>query len=304
MSFASQAVAKSALSYRQGVLLVLLAGACWSSMGIGIKLMTQANVWQILFYRSVALAPFLLVIIALRSRGRPLETIRNVGIAGVLGGFGLVFAFAGGIFAIQTTTVANAMFLFAAAPFFAALLGRFLLGESVRMATWIAMVVAGVGIAIMVAEGISLGRAQGNIAALLAAFGFASFAVALRWKKLEDMMPAVFLGGVFSIAVAGVACMWGGYGFAVPARDLLIALALGVFQVGAGLTIFTIGSKSVPAAELALLSMSEVVLAPIWVWIFLGETVGIYTLTGGAIVMAAIAGNAVSGLRRRPPPVM
>ncbi len=291
-------------AYRRGVVLVLLAGVCWSTMGLGIRAMEVAEVWQILFYRSCAMAPFLLVIIALRSRGRPLATIAKAGAAGAVGGAGLVFAFAGGIYAIQATTVANAMFLFAAAPFLAALLGRVLLRESVRRATWIAMAVAAAGIAIMVAEGVSLGHLDGNVAALLSALGFAVFTIALRWKKLDDMLPAVFLAGIFAILTAAGIIMAGDGSFAVPTHDILVAMAMGVFQLGAGLTLYTFGSKAVPAAELALLAMTEVLLGPFWVWLFLGETAGAYTLLGGAILMFAIVGNAVTGLRRKPTPVM
>ena len=87
-------------------------------------------------------------------------------------------------------------------------------------------------------------------------------------------------------------------------QDTSIALSMGIFQVGAGLAVFTIGSKVVPAAELTLLSMTEVLLGPLWVWYFLGETVGFYTLLGGGILMSAIAGNALSGVRRKPVPVL
>jgi drug/metabolite transporter (DMT)-like permease len=216
----------------------------------------------------------------------------------------LVFAFAGGIYAIQTTTVANAMFLFASAPFFVALFGRLLLGERVRTATWVAMLAASLGITIMVAEGISAGHAAGNFAAIVSAFGFASFTIALRWRKLDDMLPSIMLSGVFAVAVAGTICWASGYTLAIPPHDVYIALAMGVLQLGVGLFVYTIGSKSVPAVELALLSMTEVLLGPLWVWIFLGETAGTFTLLGGAVLMAAIAGNAVSGLRRKPMPVM
>jgi drug/metabolite transporter (DMT)-like permease len=300
----SPAAASAALSYSRGVLLVLLAGACWSSMGLGIRFIEVANVWQIVFYRSCALTPFLFAIIAIRSGGKPLPVIRKAGPAAVIGGLALVVAFTGGIYAIQTTTVANAMFLFATAPFMAALLGWLVLGERVRPATLIAAAVALVGIVMMVVEGISLGFMRGNIAAFVSAFGFAVFTIALRWGKLEDMLPTVFLSGIFAILVAGAVCLSAGYTLAIPARDISIALSLGVFQVGAGLVCFTIGSKVVPAAELALLSMTEVVLGPLWVWLFLGETAGGYTLAGGAILMVAIAGNAISGLRRKPTPVM
>jgi len=292
------------ISYLTGVLLVLMAGVFWSSMGLGVRLIEQANVWQILFYRSIALAAFLFFIIGVRSGFRPLRAIRSAGIAGAIGGFGLVFAFAGGIYAIQTTTVANAMFLFASAPFLAAVAGRIVLREAVRRATWIAMLFAIAGIAVMVLNGLAAGRLAGNLSALLSATGFAVFTIALRWGRLEDMLPAVFLAGIFALVISALVCGVHGYGFSLPRNDILIAAGMGVFQVGMGLVVYTIGSRVVPAGELALLSMTEVLLGPLWVWIFVGETVSLYTLLGGAILMAAIAGNAISGLRRKPVPVM
>ena len=292
------------LSYFNGVLLVLLAGVFWSTMGLGVRLIENANVWQILFYRSFSLASFLFILISFRSGFKPVVAIKRAGIAGVIGGLSLVVAFAGGIYAIQTTTVANAMFLFASAPFFAAFLGWIVLHESVRKSTWIAATVASIGIIIMVIDGISVGHMAGNASALLSALGFAVFTIALRWKKLEDMLPAVFLAGVFAIVISGVICEANGYAFKLSINDVSIAFALGVFQVGAGLAIYTIGSKVVPAAELALLSMTEVLLGPLWVWIFLGESASIYTLIGGFILLLAIAGNALTGLRRKPIPVI
>lgn len=290
--------------YLGGVALVLLAGVFWSSMGLAIRLIEAADVWQILFYRSIALAAFLFCIISYRSGYQPLRAIRSAGFAGAIGGAGLVFAFAGGIYAIQTTTVANAMLLFAAAPFVAAVAGWMVLGESVRRATWIAMLFAAVGIAIMVINGFASGRMVGNLSALLSACGFATFTIALRWGKLEDMLPAVFLGGVFAIATALLVCSLNGSGLDVPRNDMLISLSMGVFQVGLGLVVFTIGSRVVPAAELALLCMTEVLLGPLWVWIFIGETASFYTLLGGAILMLALVGNALTGLRRKPVPVI
>ena len=292
------------LTYFNGVLLVLLAGVFWSSMGLGVRNIEYANVWQILFYRSFSLSLFLFVLITFRSGMKPIRTIRRAGLAGIIGGCSLVMAFAGGIYAIQTTTVANAMFLFASAPFFAAILGWIILRESVRRATWIATALGTVGIAIMVIDGISVGHVIGNISALLSALGFAIFTIALRWGKLGDMLPAVFLAGIFAIIVSGILCVLNNYEFLLSTNDALIALSMGVFQVGAGLAIYTIGSKVVPAAELALLSMTEVLLGPFWVWLFLGETASVYTLIGGVILLLAIAGNALTGIRRKPVPVL
>ena len=214
-------------NYRSGVLLVLAAGICWSPMGLGIRHIEVANVWQILFFRSLALTTLLLLVLTLRARGNPFPIIQRAGLAGGIGGISLVFAFSGGILAIQTTSVANAMFLFAAAPFFAAILGWLLLNEKVRKATWISMVTALVGIFIMVWEGILLSRIIGNVAALISALGFAFFTITLRWKKFEDMLPSVFLGGFFAIIIAGALCQIKGYGLDVPNRDIWIALVLG-----------------------------------------------------------------------------
>ncbi len=291
------------ISQRTGVFFVLAAGVLWSTVGLGIRLIEDAVVWQILFYRSVSLSAFLFLVIWLRSRENPLKLAVRAGLPAAIGGLALVAAYAGGIFAIQTTSVANAMLLFASAPFMTAILGWIVLREVVRPATWIATCVAMAGIAVMVtgqSDGSSL---IGSLAALGSAFGFAIFTVALRWGKSGEMLPAVFLSGAFAIIITGIICLGIGAPLVLSLNDGGIAMGMGVFQVGAGLILYTLGSKTVPAAELTLLSLAEVLLGPLWVWLFLGETVTAYTLIGGAILLAAIAGNALSGTRRKPPPV-
>ncbi|MEM7424723.1 MAG: DMT family transporter [Pseudomonadota bacterium] len=299
----ASAAALPAIDYRRGLLCVVAAGTLWSTVGLGIRLIENAAVWQILLYRSCSLTPFLFMVLWFRSGGHPLARVRRAGWPAVIGGLALVAAYAGGIIALQTTTVANAMLLFASAPFFTAGLGWLVLGESVRRATAIAILIAILGIGIMVSQDFSAGALVGNLAALGSALGFAVFTVALRWRKSEDMMPSVFLSGIFAIVITGSICAMRGLPFVLTANDAAIALMMGVFQVGAGLVLYTIGSKTVPAAELALLSLAEVVLGPLWVWMFLGETAGLYTLIGGAVLLAAIAGNALSGLRRKPPAI-
>ncbi len=293
-----------AMKYTSGVALVLLAGAFWSTMGLAIRYIETANVWQILFYRSIALAVFLLLLICFTGRKSFLIVLFNTGLGGVVGGFGLVMAFAGGIFAVQNTTVANAMFLFAAAPFFAAFLGSALLGELVRKGTWIGMGLAIIGILVMVWGGIEAGQLYGNLSGILSALGFAIFTVALRWKRQEDMLPTVFFGGVFSAIISGIVCLFYQYSVNILLNDILIALSMGVFQVGVGLALYTIGSRVIPAAELALLSMTEVLLGPLWVWVVLGEKGGVFTLIGGAILLTGVVSNAVSGIRRKPVPTV
>ena len=107
------------LSYRGGLLLVLLAGTCWSTVGLVVRLMEDAGVWQILFFRSISLSLFLLVLIAVQSGGQPLKAYRASGRSGLCGGLALVLAFCGSIIALVNTSIANAMLLFATAPFFA-----------------------------------------------------------------------------------------------------------------------------------------------------------------------------------------
>ncbi len=290
-------------SHTQGLFFVFCAGVLWSTIGLGIRLIESAVVWQILFYRSISLTAFLFIVILLRTRKNPFRLVFQAGFPAVVAGLALVAAYSGGIYAIQATSVANAMLLFAAAPFFAALLGWAILREPVRRATRIAILVAIAGIAIMVADKSSGGALGGNLAALGSALGFAVFTVALRWRKSGEMLPAVFLSGIFAIVIMAVICRNLGLTFVLSANDATIAAGMGVFQVGAGLVLYTLGSKTVPAAELVLLSMAEVLLGPLWVWLFLGETASINTMIGGLVLLSAIAGNAISGARRKPPPI-
>lgn len=283
-----------------GILLVLMAGVLWSFMGLAIRNIDTASTWAILFWRSAGMIPVLLAVIAWRSGGHPLKRFQGVGLAGVVGGFSLVLAFAGAIYAIQSTTVANAVFLFSASPFLAALLGWLILREPVHRATWLAIAVAGVGMFIMVREGLAAGALAGNVAALLSAMGFAIFTVTLRFGKLADMMPAVVLGSVFSVIVAAIVLVQQGQPVLVSAHDIAIALALGGGIVASGMALYTLGSRVIPAAELTLLSLIEVMLAPIWVWLVLDETATLGTFVGGAILLSAVVFNAIISASRQP----
>lgn len=213
-------------------------------------------------------------------------------------------AYSGGIHAIQSTTVANAVFLFAVAPYFTAILAWVLLAEPVRKATWIALTVAAFGLAIMVREGLAAGALAGNAAAAGSALGFAIVTVSLRWGKRDDMLPAVLISALLAILLLFFLCLALDWSPVLSPWDVGVTASMGVFQRGLGLTPYTIGSKAIPAAELTLLSMTEVMLGPFWVWLIPGETASGWTFSGGSILLAAIAGNAVSGLRHRPPAIM
>jgi drug/metabolite transporter (DMT)-like permease len=286
-------------TYRRGIFLVLLGSLCSSWIGLGVRMMESATAWQLLVYRSIGLVVFLLVVISLRNRGRISQAFRDAGPASWVGGLGLAAAFSGGIVAMDYASVANAMFLLAGAPFLAAIMGMVVLKEPVRPATWIAIASAMAGIFIMVGAGVSFGSIWGNLAGLCGAVGLAVFITALRWGHMSDMLPLNVIAGLFGLALACAVCFLSGDGIAVSANDLFVALSMGAFQLGLALVFITLGSRSVPAAELSLLTMAEIVLAPLWVFLVFGETAGTLTLIGGGLVLCAIAGDALTGLRER-----
>lgn len=285
------------MRYATGVALCLAAGTIWSLMGLGLRQIEEASVWQILFWRSVGMIPVLLGFMWWTSRGHPIAALGAVGGAGVAGGLGLVLAFSGAIYAFQTTTVANAVLLFAASPFVAAVLGWLILREAVHPRTWIAIAIAVFGMYLMVADGLETGAIAGNLAALASAAGFGAFSVALRRGRVGDMMPVAFLGSVFSTLFAGAVLLVRGEPILALPQDMAVAFAVGFFVVAMGMVLFTLGSRVVPAAELTLLSLVEVLLGPIWVWLALGETASRNTLIGGAVLLAGVVLNAAMGLR-------
>jgi drug/metabolite transporter (DMT)-like permease len=306
----SDALASENPAYLRGVLLVAMAGVFWSLGGVLVRWVEAASAWQIIFYRSLALALTLALIVAIRHRGRLRAAFAGVGWNGLVAGVFLAGGFAGFIVALTHTTVANTVFMLGVTPFVAAVLGWWWLGERVRRATWLAMMGAAAGVGTMVANGIVIGTALGNLIALGTAFCFATFSVLLRRGREQDMLPCVAYAGIVAFLVSGLlliaglgeAASAGLPGLAVGFRDLLLCLIMGSVQVGTGLTIYTLGARHVPAAELTLLSLTELALAPIWVWLAVGEVPTPPTLVGGGIIMTAIAYQALSGARRRRTP--
>ena len=294
--------------YLFGVAMVALAGGFWSIGGILVRWIEAADAWQIIFYRSASLALSLTLIVAIRHRGRLLAAFAAAGWNGVLAGACLSGGFIGYVLALHHTTVANAVFMLGTAPFFAAILGRWCLSEEVRPATWLAMAVALAGIAVMVAGSLVLGSISGNLLAMVASLSFAGFNVLLRRGRDTDMLPCVVVAGAIAALIALPVVIGSHQDLAsaliLSPRDLVLCLIMGGVQVGLGLTVFTLGARHVSAVELALLAMTELLLAPLWVWIGVGEVPSAWTLAGGAVVMAAITFQALSGARRRRPPPM
>ena len=272
------------MTYLSGAFLIVLAGVLWSTQGLIIRLIPDAGSWAILFWRSAGMLPVLAIWIAVSARGSLM--VRNpLGRLGrVWGGLGLVMAFSGAIYAFQATSVANAVLLFAASPFFAAILGA---GAAGRMGQPADMVCHRAGRVGHSGDGRRRpgGRARWMAMSrrLASALGFAIFTVTLRWGKLANMLPAVALGGVFSMIAGAIALAMLGNARADPAARDCDFGAMGAVTLTGGMLLYTIGSRVVPAAQATLLSLVEVLLAPIWVWLLLGETVSRGTLIGGAV---------------------
>ncbi|MDX1514710.1 MAG: DMT family transporter [Gammaproteobacteria bacterium] len=278
-----------------GIVMVLAGGVCLSTGGVLLRHVEAAGGWQILFYRGLFFSLTLALFLALRHRERTIELFRSMGKAGLFIGSILGVASVFYIFGILSTTVANVVFIISASPLITAVLARIILGERAGLATWVAMLAALAGVALMVGDGLMGGGLFGVLCALAVALGFAGMLITLRRNPTVNMMPALCLGGAITATIAAVMAP----DLAVSGRDMLICFILGTGQFGAGFILITLGARYVPAAETALLSLTETVLAPLWVWMAVNETPSLLTLVGGAIVIAAVSVRAVFSARVR-----
>ena len=271
-----------------GRMLALFAPVFWSISGITIRLMEHPNEWQINFYRSGWLVLFVLVMLALRYRGRFWRPIAASGSIGLISGFFLGLSMFANIVALNHTTVANATLLMAASPIVAAVFGRMWLNERVSTMTWAAIAITFIGIAIMVGGSVIVGSIVGDVVALIGMFGFGAYAISLRLGTKVDMTPAVLYGGLFSSSIAGLIAMATGVGLKMSLYDFALCTVLGVFQIGIGSVLFALASRVVPAAELTLFALAEPVLAPLWTWLGVGEVPVTATFIGGGLILTAL----------------
>jgi drug/metabolite transporter (DMT)-like permease len=285
----------------RGFALALGATFFWSLAGILIRLIEEATSWHIILYRSLGATAMVGGMIAMVHRGRVMEVIRLAGWPAALAGVCSSASSVLFILALGRVTVANATFMGGITPFLAAIGAQVILGERVPRRAWAAMALAAIGVALMLGGGLALGQLAGNLLALGSAVAFAGHALLLRFNRQSDMLPAVLYAGLFGMLFGLVALGVGGVSPRVPPRDLLLALAMGVVQLGGGLVLYTRASRHLPAAELQLVATAELVLAPLWVWIGVGEAPGAATVAGGGLVLLAILAQ-VLGARDRPRP--
>jgi drug/metabolite transporter (DMT)-like permease len=279
---AAAPVRDDARRQRRGQVYVALAAIAWSSAGVLQRQLTLDTATQVAG-RAAFAGLSLLVYVAVVERGRVLEACRSVGVAGVGVAVCMAVASGGFIAALNQTTVARVLFMLALAPVLAAALAWLTLGEPIGRRTMFAMAMALGGVTVMVGAP-GAGNLAGDAIAFLTVLGFALALVITRHRQEVSMAPATILSQALLVLVFAP--------FATPSEigggDTVWLALLGAGQIGLGLVLLTIGARLIPAAQVALITLLEVVLGPIWVWIALGERPDSATLIGGAIVIAAI----------------
>lgn len=279
-----------------GFLFAFLGACCWSFGGFFVRSTENIDAWQIVFYRSCILLVIMTSAMVWRHRSSFFQAFWEAGINAPIAGVALGLAGLTFILSLFYTTVAQAIFMAGISPFFTAMLGWWILGEKVSAPTWAAMTIALAGLVVMV-WGSTGGNLIGAILALNSAFCFSCYSVLLRWGHKTDMRASVVWNALFLIFVSAAILAIpsplressGGHAFAVGWWNVLVVFAMGAVQLALGLALFTKGSKTTPAAELALLSLAEPMLSPIWVWLAFGEVPPITTLAGGGLILAALA---------------
>ncbi len=282
------------LLYRRGILLLVASGFFLSTSGIALRLIEQADGWQILFYRSFALSLTIFLILFFQKGLRVFDEFRGLGWNDFLLAVFLGTGFVAYVFALLYNTVANALFIFSCAPFVAGFLGWILLGERVPTRTWFAICAAMVGLTIMVGSELAVSRYLATLIALWIPVSYAASIIAVRSSKRENMLAALCLAGLVAGSLSAIFVT----DFALTPKDLVISLYLGVFQVGVGFALMVLGTRYVPAAQVGLLALVEPVLAPLWVWLGVGEVPGLATMVGGAIIFLALTTDGILNIQR------
>lgn len=277
---------ESELDYRGGAVLVAGSGIMFSFTALFFRAIESATDWQFLAVRATGALAAMLVITALRAGRRPVPFHIigwRTGLAGVLlGAMSVLY-----ILAFARTSVATVTFLLAAGPLSGAFFGRIMLAERLHRSTVIAIVIAAAGIAVMAMRGVDAGRVDGFVLAAVIPAILGLYNVLVRsTPKVDPVIPAIISNSL--VIPLTVVVAWSSTGLNMPLRDAALGFLAGFILIGVGLPLYNLGHRSVPTAQISLLVMSEVVLAPLWVWMWPGETPAAATLIGGALVIGAV----------------
>jgi len=279
---------------RRGVLLVLIATVLWSMAGLFARLLAHLDVWTVMGWRALLGAVSIALVGLIEYLSGRLDNPFGFGRLSLVVALLAMVAISAYTASVMTTTIADVMVIYATLPFVAAAIGFLINGERVPPRTLAASGVALCGIVIMVASGLGSGRLLGQSLSMLMTLAFAGMIVLQRRQPKVSMIAVNALGalgsGVFGLANSPHE--------AIGAYDFLILFAFGLTTIGLAFVIFMEGAKFIPSAEAGLISLLDVVLAPIWVFLAFGENPGAATILGGAIVLAAAVWRMAPDLRR------
>ena len=267
-----------------GPFLVFLGACTLSFGGLIVKSFEGANLWQILFWRSVFFSIVVLFFLLLNYKKNFFNSIYKIGLPGFFGGIVLSCGYAGYVFAMYNTTVANANFIIQTQTIFLAIFGYIFLKEKISILTITSIVLAFSGIFLMLGDSLNSGQMIGNIAAFIMPISFAVLILTVRKYPNVDMIPLQLIAGIGAIIL--------GYLFSsqiiVSSYDIFLGFIAGFFQVGLGFIFITIGAKTTPSALVGIIMLTEAILGPLWAWLFINETPPLVVLVGGSIVLSAV----------------
>ena len=275
-----------------GMACAIAAAATFSTAGVIVR-RVDLPAWDISFWRSALVVVAILPLLVWQRRRLWID-VRNAGPALLLSAVLLAGSIVAFILALGLAPVANVLIMFGATPFITALAARLFLGEPLHGHTILAMAAAVVGLAISVAGSLQPGALAGMAVALIVVLCMSGNYVVVRHRRDIGMTPSIWLAGLISGLVA--------LPFAHPENvtwsQLPWLFALSPGQLAVGLMLYMASLKRIPAAQASLLGLLELVLGPVWVWLFDGEKPDDLTLIGGAIVISAAAVNVWLDSRR------
>ena len=274
---------------------MVLAPVLWSSAGVVTRHIERAAPLEQVFWRSLFAFAFVAAALVFL-RTNPFKAVRAAGLPGVFSGALWAVMFTAFVIALSMTTTANTLVTMSISPLLTAVCAWLLLSDPVPPRAWVAAAAASAGIAWMFASSMDdAAHVGGMLVALLVPLASALNLVALRATHARvDLVPAVMLGGLLSALIALPLAL----PFNATSKDLVLLGLLGVFQLGLPCMLLVVASRALLAPELALLGLLEVVLGPLWAWLGAGEVPARATLLGGAVVLAALAGNELAAFRR------
>ena len=271
---------------------VLFAGILWSFGPLVVRYMDQPELvpWQYIFGRGLTIFVVLNLYLFFEEGVSFYKNYKKIGISGLIGGVGLGVAMISFIFSITNTSAAITLLCLAVMPFFTALLGFLFLRERISLNVWIAIILATTGIMIIAFGNSDKGSLIGFIFGITSSIGFSIFSVTLRWRKDTPKFTTVALSGLFCFSIASLFILSKDLVFFSTSYNGTLFSLHGVI-VCFGLILYSIGSKAIPAAELTLLSLTEVIGGIFWVWlpIFgINEIPSTNTIIGGFFLFISI----------------